>query len=111
MSGSASRTYTLDETKPSKTITIRQRAYEPKSEKTFNLRPSKYATQGWEVFREDGVWIGTVSRYTGSLDRKAGRLRIPGKTRTLWAATGTYQGARGLYGMVSRADAIRYLDR
>lgn len=91
-----------------KTITMRRHSWDPNSTIEVVLYPHKYASKDVEVFLDD-QWIGTVGSYTGSLDRHAGRLRIPGKTRTLWTSEVTREGARTLYGYVSRADAIRTL--
>ena len=77
-----------------------------------DLIESKFGNDEWEVYLPDGTWIGTVGRYTGSLDRRiAGtRLRHPGKRRTLWHEQGTSYD-RAFYGQVSRADCIRTLIR
>lgn len=103
--------HTLDEDVPAKTITIRNRAWEtgrPEIVVTARKQKSVYGDD-LEIFKEDGTWIGTVGSYTGTLDRPAGRLRIVGKSRKLWHNTGTYEGARAMYGQYSRADAIRWL--
>lgn len=90
-------------------LTLRQRAWESGTPLTVATVPHRFNSDAVEVYLLDGTWIGTVGSYSGSLDRKDGRLRIPGKTRKLWFAQATYEGARGLYEFVSRADAIRWL--
>lgn len=95
---------------PERTVTLRPRFFD-NDQVTVVLRKRHSYTEHYDTGDEvyyKGEWIGTVKGYTGSLDRKAGRLRIPGKQRRLW----TYQtpgDSRGMYGQVSRADCIRYL--
>lgn len=96
-----------------KRITIKTRAWESEPERQVDLIPHEFASDEWEVYLPDGAWIGTVGRYTGSLDRKikGTRLRHPGKRRTLWYVQGTHKHSRPLYGQVSRADCTRVLIR
>lgn len=93
-----------------KVIRLRRWSWEPESEIEVTLRPSKYSDAEWHVLL-DGKDIGRVDRYTGSLDRKykGSRLRHPGKRRTLWSVRGPGKDDYGLYGYVSRAEAIRWL--
>lgn len=102
----ATRAPALDSDAKPRTIKVRPYSYDPHTVDVV-LHKTKYG-DGDEVY-VDGHWLGTVVGYTGSLDRSAGRLRIPGKTRRLWATRGTHKGAREYYGFVSRAAALRYL--
>lgn len=95
-----------------KTITMRRLSWRPEETIEVTLVKRHSYTEGYDNGDDvylDGKWIGTVGKYIGSLDRKVGRLRHPGKQRTLWSAQGTDRGARSLHGFVSRADAIRWL--
>lgn len=91
------------------TTTVRLRRYSwmpdgPTIEATLDPHDS----DRWQV-TVDGVVVGHVERYEGSLDRDAGHLRIPGKRRTLWAAKLPPYKSRWSWDYVSRAEAIRYL--
>ena len=65
------------------------------------------------IVRIDGVRVGQVRKYRGSLDRRVGRLRQPGKTRDLWSAypapTDREKYPHPWSGRLSRAEAIREL--
>jgi len=97
-----------DETKPAKVVKIKPRFWETETIEV-TLRPTKFSNgDEWEVYDAKGTWVGTISRYSGSLDRQAGRLRIPGKERILWSEKRA--GSRyTMWDNVSRADAIRAL--
>lgn len=79
------------------------------------LRPCKISAYGesWEVFADDGSYLGTVTRYTGSIDRRiphGGRhLRAPGKDRTLWSYQGPEVDRRALTKQTSQATCLRAL--
>lgn len=94
-----------------KVVTIKPRWWDSHEPYEVTLIPMPTYGHGevneWEVKR-GGKTLGWVGRYTGSLDRKAGRLRIPGKDRILWHLH-TDRRSSGLYEYTSRADAIRYL--
>lgn len=91
-----------------KTVTFKRFAYsDAKVEVT--LVPKGEAL--WDVLHK-GVKVGAISSYEGSIDRSAGRLRTPGKSRTLWGIEGSYVDGRyipGRYGLTSRAEALRRL--
>lgn len=95
-----------------KTITMRREGWDPDVLVDVTLRQRKVYVEGldhdFDVHTSDGTWIGSVERYTGSLDRKMGRLRHPGKRRHLWKAQAAGWD-RALFDFVSRAEAIRRL--
>lgn len=92
-------------------VSLRREPHDPRTviEVTLTYTGTEHIEQ-WSVEYEGRV-IGTVGRYTGSLDRKThrGLLRVPGKPRTLWSACGAYAGARTINRRLSRADALRWL--
>lgn len=101
----------VDPEKPEKTVTLKPVWWDD-AYPTFTLKPRKFGTDQWEAFTPDGTWIGTVTRYTGSIDTKISgtRLRHEGVRRTLWA----YCRPGSNYTMweqVSRADCLRRLFR
>lgn len=64
------------------------------------------------VWLEDGQLLGTVTSYRGSLDRRAGNLRVPGKMRTLWSFQAAGEERTNYWaGCTSIAQAIRHLLR
>jgi hypothetical protein len=91
-------------------LTLRPRSFDRGPVTVYLVKRRTY-TEGYDdgddVYLGE-VYIGSVQGYTGSLDRKAGRLRIPGKQRRLWSYY-TPDSRRGLFGQVSRADCIRDL--
>lgn len=99
-----------------KPLVVKARWWETGSDRTFLTKKRHSYTEGYdagtEVYLPDGTWLGTVEKYTGSLDRKyaGSRLRHPGKRRTLWSYQGPGEG-RPMFGQVSRADCIRALAR
>ena len=93
----------------SSTIRIREHSWDPESTIELDMEKLERWDDRWRISYEGKV-LGEVSRYTGSLDRKIGRLRWPGKQRTLWAAYPDGDG-RGSYEHVSRAEAIRWMLR
>lgn len=104
-----------DEDTPERVVTLRRRQWESpdKPQTVVALRKRKSYSAGYDAGDDvyvDGRWVGTVCRYTGSLDRKIGRLRSPGKRRTLWSAEQPGD-SRAMYEFVSRAEAIRWLLR
>jgi hypothetical protein len=91
------------------TLTIRERPWDPESTIELGLeRLPDYGEGRWSL-TYGGRFIGQVSKYTGSLDRTIGRLRWPGKRRTLWAAHPPV--GRTNWGHISRAEAVRWLLR
>ena len=89
-------------------LVVKPRQWET-DEIVVHTLPHEFARDDVEVYLPDGTWLGTVSRYRGSLDRPAGRLRIPGKTRTLWSYRTAGGSVYSMFGQVSRADCIRSL--
>lgn len=90
-------------------IVLRPRSFETGPPKVVDVIPHEFAESDVEVYHPDGTWLGTISRYHGSLDRKVGRQRVPGKRRVLWSYRTAHRGVYGMYGQVSRADCIRDL--
>jgi hypothetical protein len=94
-------------------LVLKPRKYDhPQVETTVLIQPTQFGIDEIEVYLSDGTWIGTIGKYTGTLDRKikGTRLRHIGKRRTLWHYNGTGDG-RAMYGQTSRADCIRSLIR
>lgn len=90
-------------------VKMRRWGYDPASEIEVTLTPAIYAPdREWVVVVGDRE-VGRVGRYVGSLDRKIGRLRSPGKSRTLWWSRRPGPDSRSIHGHVSRAEAIRWL--
>lgn len=72
----------------------------------FLLEPGEYSTKVYFL----GMYLGEISSYEGSLDRRSGMIRIPGKTRTLWSAKSNTD-TRTSFQFKTRGDALRYLSR
>ena len=92
-------------------IKMRRRGYDPQSVIEVTLVKRKSHSENYDNGDDvyvDGKHLGSVSPYTGSLDRKAGRLRIPGKRRRLWSSRYAASN-RPTFGHVSRAEAIRWM--
>jgi len=77
----------VDTTKPIKTVKVASPWWDGGEYPEFTLKPQQFGSDSWEAFTPDGTWIGTVTRYTGSIDTKISgtRLRHQGVRRTLWA--------------------------
>lgn len=93
-----------------KQVTFRRVEWDADDTITAELVPAKFGDSTWEVYF-DGELVGTVGSYSGSIDRHAGRIRIPGKERTLWSVEPKQSGHRSQLGYTSRADALRQLYR
>lgn len=93
-----------------RTIRLRAWPWDPDSVIEVILHPGRTEDE-WEV-EYAGQRHGRVGRYEGSLDRPTygGRLRIPGKRRTLWSSKRPDED-RPWHGRTSRAEAIRHLLR
>lgn len=95
-----------------KVIRLRRWSWDPASDFEAELRPCRTwdgsPADDWEVYVA-GKWVGTVGKYTGSIDTKirGTRLRRQGVRRTLWHEA--RPGQRAMYECVSRAEAIRRL--
>lgn len=91
-----------------KTVRVRRYASDPASEVEVTLTEVSTGSDSWTVQHGDRV-LGEVGSYEGSLDRPTygGRLRRPGKRRTLWWCS--RPGAGRVSGEASRASAIRWL--
>lgn len=106
---------------PATTIPLRRWSTDERTTMEVALRPRETCRRGHDAGHDvylpfdDGSepqYLGSVQRYTGSLDRKipiGGRyLRKPGKRRVLWSAhAAAWDRTSNSY--VSRADAIRDL--
>ena len=91
-----------------KTVRLRRYSWDPDEIVEVQLTPHRNYSDDWTVTLA-GEDLGHVGRYTGSLDRKVGRLRHPGKRRILWSCTAPGERERPSFGQISRAEAIRSL--
>lgn len=102
----------VDPDKPEKVVTVKSPWWDGEAYPEFTLKPRQFGRDDWEVFLPDGTWLGTVGRYTGSIDTKiAGtRLRHEGVRRTLWSYL--RPGSRyTMFEQESRAECLRRLYR
>ena len=92
-------------------LVIKPRAYEHHPERIVHVIPHQFGKDEVEVYLPDGTWLGTVARYTGSIDTKikGTRLRREGKRRTLWSYRTAHGSVYSMHGQTSRADCIRSL--
>lgn len=96
-----------------KVLVIKPKMYEAHriGERIVHLIPHQFARNDVEVYLPDGTWLGTVGRYTGSIDTKikGTRLRREGVRRTLWSYRTAHGSLYSMNGQTSRADCIRHL--
>lgn len=107
---------TMNETPtPRKAKRFRLHSWDPDTATTVWLaleHDASYSTT-WAVYKteEGGERVGYLHRYTGTIDRQVGRLRSPGKRRTLWSSSDDPTGGNFWQKEVSAADALRDLLR
>lgn len=100
---------------PRKAKRFRRYSWKPEDVVTLWLaeEPNTAHQTTWAVYdvEEGGEPLGYLTRYSGSLDRKVGRLRVQGKQRTLWSTSQDRLGGNYWQQDVSAADALRRLLR
>lgn len=103
------------EQQPRRAKRFRRFSTDPTSTVTLWLGPPRDAGHQvtWAVYDAEtgGNRLGYLHRYTGSLDRVVGRVRYPGKRRTLWCTSHQAAGDNYWQQCVSAAEALRRLTR